>query len=474
MCERRATDTLEPPDVCPSGWSPKPRPKTFEESFSSLSDDCMPTPGLDVSTPTQDTSGSRRKKRPCPSAEEEESASPDLKRGKTGAIKMKRTPQPTLTQSKLTSLLQPSNPSRSLDTTTDLDTSSTPLPSTATPVALKSAEAALAAPGIRQVQQGQALVTTDFLLKTLQMNTDQIIKAFTTNLGELAQKVEANSMCIHDQNCVLEKQGKDIAEQRDDIARISTRLERLEAGGEPRVPTVQIRRATHTEEYALARRSIRLWPVSGRTKEDLWGGVGDFIHGPLGVPECDVNQSDISEIKRVVEPPMNDSINNEVTVILRDKKIRDLLMVNSVNLAGMVDREGRPPAATRMVVPLELRDTFGLLQRFGASLRARHGPGTKRHVKFDVFSASLYINVKLPGDTAWTRVSPQLAREDLGASVREEDSRNQKRLAAKLVPGPRERLARPIDAERLWTGPGANSAAKGQRWRPPQTETAQL
>ena len=357
-----------------------------------------------------------------------------------------------------------------------MDTSGSGPQNVAAPVALESAEAVLAAPGNRQVQQGQALVTTDFLLKTLQMNTDQIIKAFTTNLGELAQKVEANSVCIRDQNIVLEKQGKDITEQRDDIARISTRLERLEAGGEPRASTIQTRRATHTEDYALARRSIRLWPIPGRTDEDLWGGVGDFIHGPLGVSEADVNQSDISEIKRVVEAPGNNNINNEVTVILRDKGIRDLLMVNSVNLAGMVDRDGRPTAGTRMVVPSELRDTFGLLQRFGARLRARHGPGTKRHVRFDDFSASLYINVKLPGDTSWTRVSPQMAKDDLGASVREEESRNQKRLAAKLVPGPRERLAKPIEAGRLRTGAatGSSSLSEGQRWRPPRNETVPL
>ena len=100
----------------------------------------------------------------------------------------------------------------------------------------------------------------------------------------------------------------------------------------------------------------------GRSDDDLWGGVGVFINGPLGISEDDVNQSDIIEIKRVVETPVNDTINNEVTVTLRDKKIRDLLMVNSVNLAKMVDGVGRPTPGTRMVVPLELKDTFNLLQ----------------------------------------------------------------------------------------------------------------
>ena len=62
---------------------------------------------------------------------------------------------------------------------------------------------------------------------------------------------------------------------------------------------------------------------------------------------------------------------------------------------------------------------------------------------FDDFSGSLYTNIKLPGDESWTRVTPSMAREDLEASMRHENLHHQKRMAAKLVPGPRERLSRP-------------------------------
>lgn len=85
-------------------------------------------------------------------------------------------------------------------------------------------------------------------------------------------------------------------------------------------------------------------------------------------------------------------------------------------------------------------DTFRLLSRFGSRLRARHGAGIKRHIKFDDFTGSLYTNVKLPGNTSWTKVSPEMAR----ASVEEEDAKNRKRFATKLLPGPREGLARPL------------------------------
>ena len=95
-------------------------------------------------------------------------------------------------------------------------------------------------------------------------------------------------------------------------------------------------------------------------------------------------------------------------------------------------------------MPAELKDTFRLLTRFGTRLRARHGQGTKHHIKFDDFNGSMFSNIKLPGDSVWTRVTPEMARRDLEASMSEENSANQKRLDANLIPGPRDRLSRPL------------------------------
>ena len=120
-----------------------------------------------------------------------------------------------------------------------------------------------------------------------------------------------------------------------------------------------------------------------------------------------------------------------------------MVMASSVNLASCVDETGKPTAGTRLELPAELMDTFRLLARFGTRLRARHGEGTRRHIKFDDYAGLLYTNIKLPGDSAWTRVTPDMAKEDLEASMKEENAANQRRLATKLVPGPRERLRRP-------------------------------
>ena len=202
-------------------------------------------------------------------------------------------------------------------------------------------------------------------------------------------------------------------------------------------------RAVLSPGFNSARRSLRVWPVEGTCQEQIWENVGDFLHITLGIPTSDLCQDDIEEVVRACHTgTVSDLVNNKVLVKFFDKKKRDMVMSSSPMLAGCVDQNGRPTAGIRLEIPPELADTFRLLARFGTRLRARHGEGTKRHIKFDDFAGSLYANIKLPGDTTWTKVSPAAAREDLEASIREENLHNQRRMATKLVPGPRERLAR--------------------------------
>ena len=202
-------------------------------------------------------------------------------------------------------------------------------------------------------------------------------------------------------------------------------------------------RAVLSPEYSKARRAIRMWPVLGADEGQLWGNVGDFLHDTMRIPTTDVNQNDIEDVQRV-PGRRSDVVRDEVVVTFRDKDVRDKVMSWSLNLADCIDAAGRPTAGTRLEVPDSLMDTFRLLTRFGTRLRARHGAGTKRHIKFDDYCGSLFTNIKLPGDHNWTRVSPEMARNDLEDSVREENKINQRRLAAKLIPGPRERLANPL------------------------------
>ena len=388
---------------------------------------------------------------------------PALKRGRQITGSMKRTPQGNLTQSRLTGSgmlkIQQNGDRRpppdrdescsendsfvsSETITSPPDRMETGSPVSHPPTGHPPTGHPPTVPGVLCSPAGNGGgISKDFLLHTLKLNTEEIIRSFTAHLGALNVRVEQNSASISANSEKIDEHGKSLAGHGSAIEELSNRVRALERNERPR-PTVP-RRAVLSKGFEKARRSVRLWPIPGGTVEELWEGVGDFLHGQLAIPVDDVCQDDVESVERVVEV-LPGNVRDEVLVTFHDKKKRDKVMVSSTNLAGCVDEERKPTAGTRLEVPPELQDTFRLLSRFGTRLRARHGEGTRRHIKFDDFHGSLFANVKLPGDTSWTKVTPDMAREDLEASLREEDSANQRRLAAKLIPGPRERLSRPM------------------------------
>lgn len=313
-------------------------------------------------------------------------------------------------------------------------------------------------------------ITAEFLLKALRENKEDIVKSFNSNINALAKKVDQNSIMIRDGAEAVERNMAGICKQKTEIERLTSRVSALESSG-ARQNLVALRRASLSADYLAARRSVRLWPVAARDESELWEGVGNFLHGMMGISEDDMSQDDIEGIVRVEGPPLTDRIRDEVIVRFFDKRKRDVVFSNAPGLATAIDGDGRPTAGLRLEIPPEMDDTFRLLSCFGTRLRARHGDGTKRHIKFDEFAGSLYANVKLLGDTTWTRVTPEMARQDLETSMREEDSHHQRRLASKLVPGPRERLSRPPPATstsgRLRGTLVGDSSRQRPRWRVP-------
>ena len=410
-----------------------------------------------------------------------QSASPVLKERGFHVNKRQRTPQPTLTQSKITgfgiapksvaiatqktSAEEPAPPGAAVPSSSGGRATGTAAACAPTVEAMDVAPPAMSVAQSHTTQHRGDLVTTDFLLKALRENTDHISKLFTTNLGVLASKVEDNSGRIAENEMATRKNTSTLEDHNTELGRLSSRIRALERDG-PQPVAARIRRAKLTDEYTFARRSVRLWPVCG---EDLWGEVGEFLHGTLKIPVRDLYQEDIESISRVTPKGPSDMVNDEVLVTFYDKSKRDTVFTHATNLSVCVNGEGKPTAGIRLEIPSELEDTFRLLTRFGTRLRARHGVGTKRHVKFDDFEGSLYCSVKLPGDQSWTKVTPAMAQEDLETSIREESSRHQKRLASKLIPGPRERLNRPLPIVSVEAGPSGirvvPPAVQGQRPR---------
>lgn len=246
-----------------------------------------------------------------------------------------------------------------------------------------------AAPALAVALPGSAFITTDFLLRALKENTDHIVKYFTTNLGALSQRVDANAARVDDNARAIDRQESDICQQRKELGILTSRIMDLERTRSHRGSSEIPKRAVLSGEYMTALRSLRLWPVAGDSKDELWEAVGNFIHKTLKIDVGDVTQSDIESIARAEASNQPNRIKDEVIITMYDRRARDIIVTSSPNLANCVDQDGKPNAGIRLEIPNELMDTFRLLSRFGTRLRARHGVGTKRHIKFDDYAGSL-------------------------------------------------------------------------------------
>lgn len=144
-------------------------------------------------------------------------------------------------------------------------------------------------------------------------------------------------------------------------------------------------------------------PVTGSSDDDLRRAALTFLTQNLGLRES--VSGNMIESVTPVRVPSGPGVFEEVLLVLANPRVRDLIVGASAKLANFKDADGRPMAGIRIEVPPFLTPSFKTLFRFGQTLRARHGVGTRRHVKFNDTSMSLYLNVCLPGDKRWSRVS---------------------------------------------------------------------
>ena len=292
-------------------------------------------------------------------------------------------------------------------------------------------------------------LTAEFFKNLIGENTRTVtekIQTLSEDLLTLSRTVDANKDGIRKATTEIEKQADVISEQKAMLLELGERVSLLENRGSSRAPggTGPVGKSL---DYLRARRAVRIWPVDRTSEEALWRGTGEFIHTALKISEDEVSPDDIESIVTVPDPRLPiGNLHDEAIVTFYCARKRDSLLANAANLASFRDSAGRPTAGVRLGFPVELDDTFRLLSRFGTRLRARHGEGTKRHVKFDDHESSLIMNIKLPGDEQWSRVTPSMAREDLAKTTREEAATIMKRISSN-APGPRQRLAAPAGNE---------------------------
>lgn len=96
------------------------------------------------------------------------------------------------------------------------------------------------------------------------------------------------------------------------------------------------------------------------------------------------------------------SVQNEVVVVFLDKHVRDVVAAHGKNLSAYTDEKGWPTAGMRLEYPSHLGRSF--LDWYGREMKMRHGPGTRRNVKFNDDDRSLYIDICLPKEEHWHRI----------------------------------------------------------------------
>ena len=321
------------------------------------------------------------------------------------------------------------------------------------------------APGAHTPPDKMAMTMAEFK-EYMDSNTNK-------RIGDLDKKVGGMQTSIARLDASVKANSTKLDKHDDQIAKMERELQKVRNENFPALPSASGVLAPPLEallgadppidvEYALARRSLRLWPILGSTKDELWHSVGIFLGNNLGL-EGKLDRSSIESIKRV-ELPSGPGVTHEALVCFKDVELRDVVMGTASKLAPYLNAEGRATAGMRMEVPPRLRQSFRVLFKYGQNLRARHGPGTRRHVKFNDMDRNLFLNVKLPGDEQWSRVSMEVALRGVRARETINDSQLERRLDITGGDAPRQRAAStsgppPLTQASAWTRRSGGSSS---------------
>ena len=306
----------------------------------------------------------------------------------------------------------------------------------------------------RERESEMALTMADFKAY-MDANTNKTLAATNTKLEGVDKSLAGVRSTVADIDKTVRNNSKRLDEQADNIRandqriqRIQAELENLKESGAPRPPrwpspptpgAAPALTSAQETDYSKARRSLRLWPISGNNNDELWEAAGIFLGTNLGL-QGKLDKSNIEAISRVTLPS-GPGVRLEALVLFTDKDVRDMVLGSAAKLAAYINAEGKPTAGMRIEVPRHLQTDFRILFKYGQGLRTCHGQGTRRHVKFCDVDCSLFLNVKLPGDEGWSRVSTEVAKRGLRAKNKASDGELERRLDITGEPLDRPRSA---------------------------------
>ena len=332
---------------------------------------------------------------------------------------------------------------------------------------------ASASPLLKKHRPSMALTLADFnnildskIIKRLD-TLDSGQHVLRADISRVNENVKTNTEKLEKHEANIRANQANIGEIRQEIKSLRQERTAFPPIDASSAPFLRSRPRQDDNAYHIARRSLRLWPIPGVTREQLWKGAGEFMSVNLGLG-LRIGEEMIESIQRP-EVPSGPATKDEVIVLFKNMSVRDSVMGASAKLAAFIDDTGRPTAGIRLEVPPSLRAEFGTLFKFGRIMRARHGNGTRRHVKFDDSEQTLFLNLKLPGDDVWSKVSVDVARRGLRARESITDGALERRLdpTGPLEP-PRQR---PASVSSFGPPSTASTSRTGPMWTGRRSES---
>ena len=99
-------------------------------------------------------------------------------------------------------------------------------------------------------------------------------------------------------------------------------------------------------------------------------------------------------------------ITDEVLIRFVTARDRDIVQSYAVNLAKHRDRAG-----IKLEIPPHLLSSFKVLEQHAGALRAKFQTGLKRSIKFDDATMGLIMDVKIPTNMRWQRLTVEQIRD---------------------------------------------------------------
>ena len=226
------------------------------------------------------------------------------------------------------------------------------------------------------------------------------------------------------------------------------------------------------EEFDLAVRSLKIWPILGKNQHEIAKNLDDFLLNGLLIESLDGSRIIYDNVQRIDTPP-NTRQHNEVLVTFRESHMRDTVLSYAKNLHTYVDPDRNPTAGLRMYVPQHLLKIYKNLDTYGYYLKQKFGQGTRRIVKFDIAERSLFLTYKLPNTATWRRISPALANTFREREEERSMLEFSNALSPPQAPSRLQSKTSPLtEANRLPLGGPQREITRAQKWNAPTPSTS--